>query len=141
MFDIGTDMKREKTFFSMNGKEYAFWAWKGSYINLGAGAELGIYYGGNPHWLVDKGLSMNMTMELKYNGKQIISYSAFTWWITGFNPNYLYKSANDLKATFTVIFNTKAMYTALKKSDDGRKWSYSVASYCCCNKYKATFTF
>ena len=42
-FSLGTDMRREKFIFKCNEKEYIFWAWKGDYLNLGAGAELGIY--------------------------------------------------------------------------------------------------
>lgn len=33
--------------FMMNGETYIIWAWKGDYINLGAGAEIGIYKKGH----------------------------------------------------------------------------------------------
>jgi hypothetical protein len=36
-------MRRLKLPFNYAGKEYIIWAWRGDYINLGAGAELGIY--------------------------------------------------------------------------------------------------
>ena len=126
MFDIGTSMKNEKFIFKSGKKSYILWAWKGNYINLGAGAELGIYYGGGPHWLVDKKLAMNMSMELRYKSKRIISYSTKTWWITGFNPNpqYLNAKASDLKASFTVKFNNIAMYNSFK-SAWRRKWACS----------------
>ena len=39
-------MQRVKFDFVCNGTSYVLWAWKGDYINLGAGAELGIYTGG-----------------------------------------------------------------------------------------------
>ena len=42
---------------------------EGGYINLGAGAELGIYYGGGPHWFVDKGLAQQMELCLVYKEK------------------------------------------------------------------------
>ena len=136
MFDIGTSMKSAKFPFEYSKKSYILWAWKGNYINLGAGAELGIYYGGEPHWLVDKKLAMNMSMELKYKGDRIISHSAKTWWITGFNPKpkYLDAKASDLKATFKVIFNNKGMYEAFRNKFN-RKWT-------CNNKKKsASYTF
>lgn len=114
MFDIGTSMKNKKFSFYSGGKSYIFWVWKGDYINLGAGAEMGIYYGGGEHWFVDKSLAMNMTMTLKYNGKTIISYSTKTWWITGFNPKYLNVSANNLTAIFTVTFNSAGMFNAFR---------------------------
>ena len=56
-------------------KNYILWAWKGDYLNLGAGAELGIYYGGkdiNSFWKVDKSLAMPMTLTLKHKTKGII---------------------------------------------------------------------
>lgn len=117
MFDIGTSMKNAKFPFKCGGKSYILWAWKGNYINLGAGAELGIYYGGEPHWLVDKKLAQNMSMVLKYKGKTIISYSHKTWWITGFNPNrkYLDVKASDLSVKFTVGFVNNSLYRSFKQ--------------------------
>lgn len=113
IFDIGTSMKAATFDFSYGGRSYRLWAWKGDYINLGAGAELGIYYyGAAGHWLVDKGQAMNISMTLKYNGSTIISYSAKKWWLTGFNPRYLNKSASSLTVTFIVTFNSRGMYDA-----------------------------
>ena len=88
------------------------WVWKGDYINLGAGAELGIYYGNEPHWSVDKSLAMPMYLNLKCNGRTIIAYKEKTWWITGFNPSYLNKRANSLTATFTIRFTDPGMFNA-----------------------------
>lgn len=42
-FDYATNMERKKFEFTSNGKKYMFWLWKGNYLNLGAGAELGFY--------------------------------------------------------------------------------------------------
>ena len=130
MFDIGTSMKSAKFPFICNEKSYILWAWKGNYINLGAGAELGIYYGGGPHWLVDKKLAQNMSMELKYRGKIIISYSEKTWWITGFNPNpkYLDAKASDLNVEFTVEFTKSSLYRSFKNAWR-QKWSYNDSKH------------
>ena len=114
MFDIGSSMKPAKFEFVSNGISYILWAWKGDYLNLGAGAELGIYYYGTMgHWLVDKKLAMSMTMTVKYNGKTIISYSAATWWITGFNPNYINVRAGNLTVTYVILFRNKQLFTDL----------------------------
>jgi RHS repeat-associated protein len=43
IFDFGTSMETYFFQFSCGENNYRFWAWKGDYINLGAGAELGIY--------------------------------------------------------------------------------------------------
>ncbi len=131
-FDIGTSMAKDKFPFNYNNKNYIFGVWKGSYVNLGAGAELGIYYGGPYHWFVDTNLSMFMTLELKYNGKQIISHYERTWWITGFNPKYLYVSADELQATYTVTFDDKNMYKKFKEGPKADKWTYTFPP--CYNK-------
>ena len=98
------------------GKNISYGCGRGDYINLGAGAELGIYTGGEPHWHVDKRLAMTMYIELRYNGATIISHSDYTWWITGFNPKYQNKSASSLTAIFTIRFNDPGMYNAFRNS-------------------------
>lgn len=117
MFDLATDMEHLKfPFEGTDEKEYILWAWKGDYINLGMGAELGIYTDGNDgHWNIDKKLAMPMTINVTLNkiddqgvkSINIINRSGFYWWITGFNPNYKNYPANALSATFTVDFSSK----------------------------------
>lgn len=153
-----------------DGNDYILWAWKGDYLNLGAGAEMGIYkrmvIDGTPidqvngtkteHWLVDQNLAMPMTLNLDYNGKPIISYdpkivdpkiidplrkSADKWWVTGFNPDYQDVKASQLTATYTVDFSGKqGLYDAFIKSDDYLN-NKSKWSISEDNKYKMTFTF
>lgn len=43
VFDLATNMERKKFEFTSGGKRYMFWMWKGHYLNLGAGAEMGFY--------------------------------------------------------------------------------------------------
>lgn len=78
-FDLGTSMLAKKFPFVSGGKKYILWMWKGDYLNLGAGAEIGIYTGGEPHWKVDKSLAMNMSMSLALNGGNIATWSARHW--------------------------------------------------------------
>ena len=134
VFDLGTSMQSKKFQFSSGGTKYVIWMWKGDYINLGAGAELGIYYGGGPHWFVDKSLAMSMSMTLKYNGRTIISYSSTTWWITGFNPNYTNVAASNLSVSFTLFFNSSAMFYAFKRTNPNG-WSFDSRNL------TATYTF
>lgn len=124
MFDVGTSMSSKKSSFSTNNQSYILWAWKGDYITLGAGAELGIYYGGGPHWLVDKSPAMNMSMTVKYRSSTIINYTAKTWWITGFNPNYQDVKASDLTAIFVVTFNGSSMFYAFMQSQPSG-WTFN----------------
>ena len=111
--------------YTCNGQEYVIWAWKGDYINLGAGAELGSYTGGEPHWHVDKSLAMSMYVEVKYNGSTIISFSDYTWWITGFNPNYQNMNASSLTAIFTIRLNDPGMYNAFRASRPAG-WTFAL---------------
>ena len=134
MFDIGTSMKSKKFQFSYNSEKYILWAWKGDYVNLGAGAELGIYYGGGSHWKVDTSLAMKMSLTLKYKGKTIISYTSTTWWITGFNPKYINVSASQLTATYTIWFNSRGMFAAFRNTNP-KGWIFNSRNL------SATYTF
>ena len=120
---MATSMESMKFPFSYNGTDYMIWAWKGDYINLGAGAELAIYYGNGS---VNTGLAMSMAMWLSYKGENIISYDPGDkqWWITGFNPGYLNVNASDLTATFWIGFPNQGMYDAFRASKPTGSWSF-----------------
>ena len=137
VFDWATSCVPAKFRFAYSGQEYVIWAWKGDYINMGAGAEMGIYIGGGPHWRVDKSLAMSIGMQLKYNGEVIIDhYRAYTWWITGFHPGYLNKSQKSLTATFSILFNDPGMYYAFRAMGyEG--WSFGIMQ----GFYTAIFSF
>ena len=128
-FYLGTDMKRHKLDFSYGGKDWIIWAWKGDYLNLGAGAELGIYnrlcISGQKtsHWLAATSDAMKMELKLTYQGSTIIDYkpSEKQWWITGFNPYYQNVQSNQLKATFKVKFNSSKMFESFYSYTHGRK--------------------
>ena len=122
-FNLGTNMKRKKYEFTSNGNEYVLWMWKGDYLNLGAGAEIGIYTGGGPHWKVDKTLALNMSMSVEMGGKNIISWQDKTWWLTGFNPEYQNANIADMTVTFTVSFDSVQMYKDFKASTND--WEFN----------------
>jgi hypothetical protein len=111
VFDLGTSMDRERLAFSYDGEDYVFWAWRGDYTNLGAGAELGVYRrhvaDGRPtaHWDADKGLAMPMTLRVKTTGgDSVLSYypNGPQWWVTGFNPGFMHIPASDLVAIYSM---------------------------------------
>lgn len=130
MFDLFTDMRYNNNgTFVYNKQNYVLWAWKGDYLNLGAGAELGIYYGGkdiNSFWKIDKSLAMPMTLTLKHKTKGIIvdNWKNTTWWITAFNPNITDIYANDLTAYFTVKFLNDEMFKEFSKVER-EGWSFN----------------
>ena len=142
VFDYATSMDSAKfAFKGSDGVDYMLWAWKGDYLNLGAGAEMGIYKRlevlGNKteHYLVDQKLSMHMTLTLKYHGETIINWDPAkdknykddkVWWVTGFNPNYTEVKASELIAIYTVTFNTEQMYNDFKKAwKDSPRWCFN----------------
>lgn len=144
VFYYATDMEKAKYPFTYADRDYIFWAWKGDYLNLGAGAELGIYSnksgiaGKNiitcpfdELWLVDTNLAMTMTLTLTdRNGNQLFSYSPNEkqWWVTGFNPYYQDVNASDLIATYTITFIDEAMFKAFYQAWYGvsKNWSFDV---------------
>jgi len=137
VFDFGTSMKTSYYGFSYGGKDYRLWAWKGDYVNLGAGAELGIYQKSSipGHWDVNTSLALPMTMTLSLNGKQIATYnpSEPQWWITLFNPNYKNVDANNLTVSYTVNFSgNTGMFDAFYKQYAGQKnspWTFDKKNY------------
>ncbi len=130
-FDVGTSMASENFEFVCGTTQYMLWFWKGDYINLGAGIEAGIYTGSAPHWQVDTGVTINMSVMLRYNGSTIATYSADTWWATAFNPAYLNVSADSLSATYVFSFyNSREMFYSLYNllSNDPR-WLFDTRNY------------
>ena len=137
-FDLGTSMKRNKCAFtcSANKKGYVFWGWKGDYINLGAGAELGFYRrskGIFEHYVVDKHFTFKMSMKLYYKNKCIINYhpSNLQWWLTGFNPKYLNVNASKLRVKFVVHFdNHKNIFRSFyRRYRNNRSWKFNYKKY------------
>ncbi len=145
IFDYATSMDNEIFEFTSCDENYRQWAWKGDYLNLGAGAEMGIYkqleIAGfeTPQWIVDTDLSMHMTLDLKYKNETIISWDPKTddnydwdkvWWVTGFNPYITNVKYDDLTVTYSVTFDDQNMYDAfyykfgvsLKTKDE--RWSF-----------------
>jgi len=103
------------------------WTWKGDYINLGAGAELGIYRGSSGHRIVDPRLAMWMGMTVTYKDNFIIDYypEKDQWWITGFNPAYQNVNVNELFVSIGLGFNDFDMYYAFKgRAERDFRWSF-----------------
>jgi hypothetical protein len=135
IFKYGTNgnMRDEKFYFEdSNCDQYIFWIWRGDYLNLGSGAEMGIY-----HKLIDPSLDfcesanfeLPMTLNLYnyYNANNIDNIFCWApdnkqWWITGFNPDFMdvdvTKMAMIGKVEFTDPYNQEErenMYYSLKE--------------------------
>ena len=148
--DTATSIAPEHFDFMYNHEAFRLWAWKGDYINLGAGAELGIYHGGGPIWKTGEEYAMPMTLTLDYKKDRIISYDPIKddpkgkntdkWWITGFDPSTPDVLAKDLKAVYTLDFSQskemKRMYDAFYDAWSGvdSRWDFLT-------EYHPVFTF
>jgi hypothetical protein len=137
-FDLGTSMLYKTFDFSAGGVQFRLWLWKGDYLNLGAGAEAGIYYGGDPQWSAGTQYALQMTLSLYDNeGNQIFSWNPGedNWWITGFNSNYQNIQASNLTVYGTINFsNNLDMWKAFYNMYNGNSmWTFDeekhIASY------------
>lgn len=75
-----------------------------------------------------------MYIDVRYDGKIIISRKDNTWWITGFNPNYLGVTADSLKDSFSIRFNDIGMYNAFQAAHNdvwkfGLMQGFGIATY------------
>lgn len=137
--------------FVVDGETYIIWAWKGDYMNLGAGAETGIYKKfSDTHYLSAKDKATKMTLTLTRNGKELFTYDPYgdsnrwsngaQWWINGFDYNTQDVDYWELKSTTVIDFkymdNGRKMYEAFKKAtilstDDNKSdgWSFDDKNY------------
>ena len=114
------------------GNEYTLWTWKGDYLNLGAGGEIGIYKGTGDvvSTTMSEQLGVTMSMEIvAKDGTSVVNYSpeGDSWWLTGWNPNIQGMTSKDLTLKGTLDFSanekTKRMYDELKFSYKRQKQS------------------
>ncbi len=137
------------------GNEYTIWTWKGDYLNLGAGGEIGIYKGIGDvvkTTMCDHlGVTMSMEVVAKYKNskdwsyisnlseakpiqddKLLVNYSSEgeSWWLTGWNPMAQEYKFNDLVLKGTLDFSandeTRRMYNDLKASYNEQKRSGGI---------------
>jgi hypothetical protein len=143
-FDTVTDMKRVKLPFTFNDKDLIFWGWAGDYVNLGAGAEVGIYtdttevFGQTidlgEHYFVDKDYMIRMKLNLDYkNGDNIFRYAPTDpqWWITGFNPSYKSPTftEKDLYATAEIDFSERPDWWEAFFEEYKKRGEYDIRIY------------
>ena len=144
VFETFTDknMSKQKFVFTDGKMDYVLWVWRGDYLNLGAGAEMGIYkrsaemtksiqqsekLSSLDQYFTDYDLSMPMSLYLyDYTQNQdktieinnLISWEPETdqWWITGFNPSTVGKA--DVKKQVMIGSVDFSQYTDSTGSND-----------------------
>ena len=125
VFDLTTSMQAEKFEFSSGGADYCLWGWKGDYLNLGAGCEMGLYkkaggkLGEAGHYLVDTSLAMDVQATLFVDGKKSGTYDSGKlgkhWWPAIFNPSLQGKDKNSIHAQYNLTMPNKALYNDFKQ--------------------------
>jgi RHS repeat-associated protein len=127
----------EKFDFTYGDKNYVVWAWKGDYLNLGAGAEIGFYSQDkddtDEHWGADQdGYIPKMTMSLRgagAGGAEIVGFAPDKAqnWVAGWKPSMQKTYPKDLAATMTVDFsNNKGMLKAFEEKWGGDKGPWTI---------------
>lgn len=134
-FYLGTlsNMKREKFEFVYKKTEYIIWIWKGDYTNLGAGAEIGLYYQPNSYlgikqWkCINYELPMTLNSYTYYNQFNIDNVFCWSpvkpqWWITGFNPDKTNPQSDKMVSIGNIDFSDRTdMYTDIKSIYDSNE--------------------
>lgn len=114
------------------GNEYMIWTWKGDYLNLGAGGEIGIYKGTgdvvSTTTTEHLGITMSMTITDKYgNGTIDYAPSGEQHWLPGWDPKVQGKTNKDLTMTGVLDFSksTKSdLYDELKNTYNNTKTNF-----------------
>ncbi|NFE95158.1 DUF4474 domain-containing protein [Clostridium botulinum] len=143
VFDLACSMDKQKFDFSVDGDDYIVWLWKGDYLNLGVGAETGIYKGGEPLWECDTNDAMPMTLRVEDTSGNVIydwKPEENKWWCTGFNPAYEDYNVKDLISIGTIDFSQHTyMWENFKESCKKRNrniWDFDDENYIATYKWK-----
>ena len=110
--------------FDYNGKEWMIQIWKGNYVMLTNGGELGVY--NREKWRAgtyydcakDEEL-MDVTMELFHGDEQLFSVGPIKhWWLTGFKVGKTLYLPDTLTLKFSIAFPDETMRDAFLRAVD-----------------------
>ena len=140
----GTGAQAQKFPFEYNGTSYVAWMWKGQYINMGYGAEVGFYSQKVP--LIEAGPLWNsdsedhnlplMSVSLDYKDSKVASFAPAKpqVWVGAWNPKMgswdpanADANAADLHARVAVTFPNADVYDAFRNSTSvsgGSDWTF-----------------
>ncbi len=89
VFDVVCSMNKRKYTFEFDGKDYVIWAWKGSYLSLGPGSEVGFYESENDIglWTFSDFFRMSCSLyKISGEGSYTTLYNwypqEYQWWVT-----------------------------------------------------------
>jgi RHS repeat-associated protein len=115
-FDAGGPIKKLIYDFHNddNDMSYAVWCWKADYWNLGAGAEIGMYYQDDParaakgYFEIDPpDLKFKLHMKINYRGQQMANLKQTNWWVTAFAPRHQKPNIDNI-----VVWQAVSIYSA-----------------------------
>ena len=136
VFRVATNnnMRSAQLYFNdIYGNNYVLWLWRGDYLALGSGAEMGLYKKNTTnskledlnieHWdAIDFEVPMTLNLYNYYNENKIEQIFSWNpnhnqWWITGFNPNFPNVDVTKHVIIGTVNFKEHTdMYNSLKEN-------------------------
>ncbi len=138
-FALGTNnnMEPKQFWFKYNNEQYVLWIWRGDYLNLGGGAEMGIYktitvpWAQGYHWdAVDFELPMTLSLydysKHSENPDTIFRWTPKDdqWWITGFKPDFTNPQKDKMAivgsidfSKFTDNYGYNEMYESFKSEN------------------------
>ena len=111
---------------------YIIWCWKADYWNLGAGAEIGLYYtdsdesADNNYYLISEDLTLHVNMVINYTtvwGKvvELNNFHQTNWWVTSFTPGIQEPDIDRLDVDIDVRFVGSDYYKLMRSFYE--KWS------------------
>jgi len=129
VFELGEAIKvsphrKFMSTFDYKGKEWRIEGWMGTYMQLGVGAEIGVYYrdydcGSNHYKSVPDKDRLNIKWTLykndpTYSFEEIVLERGMepTWWLVGFRPDAGTISKDKLYLKATIEFKDNEMATA-----------------------------
>ncbi len=124
---------------------YIIWCWKADYWNLGAGAEIGLYYtdsdesADNNYYLISEDLTLHVNMVINYTtvwGKvvELNNFHQTNWWVTSFTPGIQEPDIDRLDVDIDVRFVGSDYYKFMREfynewhtgiSDTRLDWQYA----------------
>lgn len=128
-FNLGGQIGKVRMPFENGPRYYIVWCWKGDYWNLGAGAEIGIYYT-NYIFLANAGyydidpanLQLHVCMNVDYEKSpgQIqhltSNFEQTNWWVTSFTPSIQSPNVDNLHVNITFSFFENNIHNGLLSS-------------------------
>jgi len=134
IFKHGTNGNMRSEYFPFddeNETSYRLWIWRGDYVALGGGAEMGLYYDPivvpGPDLWKSVGFELPMTLNLYnyYSADNVENIFCWApnspqWWITGFNPDFMDVDVTEMAMIGKVDFTGREeMFDSLKEVTEG----------------------